>query len=176
MTGPEVSAIPKEARPYQGGAAGLVTRVVANTVDAAVVGIALGGIYLGWVAVTFLLDPRNFAWPEGNALMSVTAGLLLATTYLWLGWWIFGRTYGCHVMGLRVTGRRRPRLGPLGALARAAFCVFFPIGLFWCVISAERRSAQDIALRSAVVYDWSSRTLSEQPPRRALGRPLAPPS
>lgn len=155
-----------EARPYQGGTAGLATRLVANTVDAVLVGVVLGGLYLGWVAVIFLLNPRTFVWPEGNVLLSVAAGLAFATVYLWMGWWIFGRTYGCHVMGLRVTSRHRPKLGPLRALARAAFCVFFPIGLFWCVISRERRSVQDIVLRSSVVYDWLPHPIAD--PGRAV--------
>ena len=31
MSGPEISAIPKEARAFQGQSAGVVSRVVANT-------------------------------------------------------------------------------------------------------------------------------------------------
>ena len=57
-------------------------------------------------------------------------------------------------MGIRVAGRRGRKLGPVRALARAAFCVFFPIGFFWCVISPRRHSFQDIAVYSAVTYDW----------------------
>ena len=68
-----------------------------------------------------------------------------------------GRTYGDHIMGLRVTGRRGRRLGPLRSFGRAAFCVFFPIGLFWCVVSPERRSVQDVVLWTRVVYDWLPR-------------------
>jgi hypothetical protein len=41
------------------------------------------------------------------------------------------------------------------ALLRAAFCVFFPIGLLWCAGSRANRSVQDVVLRSSVVYDWS---------------------
>ena len=39
MTAARISTIPVEARRYQGAAAGLVTRVVAYTVDALVVGV-----------------------------------------------------------------------------------------------------------------------------------------
>ena len=49
-------------------------------------------------------------------------------------------------MGIRVARRRGRKLGPVRALARAAFCVFFPIGFFWCVISPRRHSIQDIAV------------------------------
>lgn len=153
MSEREISAVPREARPYQGASAGLVTRLIANTIDALVVGIALGATYLGFAAFVFMLDPREFEFPTAGLLLSITAALSLSTAYLALAWWLAGKTYGGHVMGLRVLGRGR-RLGPLRSLARAAFCVFFPIGLFWCVVSPERRSVQDVALWTRVVYDW----------------------
>ncbi len=106
------------------------------------------------VSAKFLLDPRTFAWPEGKALLGLTFTLLVAIGYLWLSWWLLGRSYGKHVMGIRVAGRRGRKLGPIRALGRAAFCVVFPIGFFWCVISPRRHSIQDIAVYSAVTYDW----------------------
>lgn len=154
MTGPEISAVPREARPYQGTTAGFVTRFVANVVDTIVVGLILAAGYIGLASVKFLLDPRAFVFPDVSFLVSLTAALFVATVYLWLTWWLAGRSYGGHVMGIRVTGRRRPKLGPLRALARAAFCVFFPIGFFWCLLSPHRRSIQDAVLFSSVVYDW----------------------
>ena len=162
MTGPEISPVPKEARAYQGQSAGVVSRVVANCIDAAVVGVIVAAIYLGIVSVKFLLDPLNFTWPSSHLLASLTVTLGLATFYLFLCWWLFGRSYGGHVMGLRVLGRRGRRLGPLRSLMRAAFCVFFPIGLFWCVISPERRSVQDVVLWTRVVYDWMPRPGASQ--------------
>jgi len=164
MTGAEISPVPREARAYQGAPAGIVTRVVANTIDAAVVGVVLGGCYLGFASVVFLLDPRTFTFPSTGFGALLTAALAIATGYLWLAWWLVGRTYGDHVMGIRVTGRRRPRLGPLRALGRAAFCVVFPIGLFWCLVSPKRRSIQDIAVFSSVVYDWMPRPAGQGAP------------
>lgn len=164
MTGQEISPVPREARAYQGAPAGLVTRLVANTIDAAVVAVMLGGCYVGWASLIFLLDPRSFEFPSVSFLASLTTALFLATVYLWLAWWLVGRSYGGHVMGIRVTGRHRPRLGPLRALGRAAFCVFFPIGLFWCVVSPRRHSIQDIAVFSSVVYDWMPRPAGKGAP------------
>ena len=71
-----------------------------------------------------------------------------------MGWALDGRTYGCHVLGLRVVSYRGSRMRPLGALLRAVFCVFFPIGLLWCAASRANRSVQDVVLRTSVVYDW----------------------
>jgi uncharacterized RDD family membrane protein YckC len=168
VSAPELSPVPREARPYQGTTAGVVTRSVANTIDALVVGVMVGGCYLGLVAVTFLLDPRNFTWPDGHFLAGLTFTLSLSVVYLWLSWWLLGRSYGKHVMGIRVAGRRGRKLGPLRALARAAFCVFFPIGFFWCLISPRRHSVQDIAVYSSVTYDWRPQ------PTVVAGGPVAP--
>ena len=33
-------------------------------------------------------------------------------------------------------------------------CVVFPVGLLWSAVSRERRSLQDLVVRSVVVYDW----------------------
>lgn len=179
MTGSEVSPIPKEARPYQGVTAGLVTRFVANTIDAIVVGVALVGCYLGISGFIFFLDPRTFTFPDASLLLSLTAGLFIATCYLTLAWWLVGRSYGGHVMGLRVTGRKGQRLGPLRALARAAFCVFFPIGLLWCAVSPHRRSVQDAVLGTSVVYDWSDSGTGESTPAgvsKPDGPPISPPA
>ena len=91
MTGSEISPVPREARPYQGHSAGLVTRIVANTIDALVVGVIVGAIYLGVVSFKFLLDPLSFVWPSGNLLVSLTTTLFIATAYLALGWWLLGQ-------------------------------------------------------------------------------------
>jgi len=161
----EISPIPREARPYQGESAGLVTRLVANSIDAMVIAVALGAGYLGYASFLFLLDPRQFTFPAANLLLSLTAGMGLSIAYLTLTWAFAGKTYGDHIMGLRVLGRHGRTLGPLRSLARAAFCVVFPIGLFWCVISPERRSVQDVVLWTRVVYDWMPRPAVDPAPR-----------
>lgn len=169
MSAPELSPVPKEVRAYQGETAGVVTRFVANVIDALVVGAIVGACYIGLVSVKFLLDPRSFTWPDGHFLAGLTFTLSLSVVYLWLTWWLLGRSYGKHVMGIRVAGRRGRKLGPVRALGRAAFCVFFPIGFFWCVISPRRHSVQDIAVYSAVVYDWRPHPAAAGPAAAAPG-------
>ena len=61
---------------------------------------------------------------------------------------------GDRVMGLRVVGRKGKRMRWTGAFLRAVFCTVFPIGLFWCAISRENRSLQDMVLRTSVVHHW----------------------
>jgi uncharacterized RDD family membrane protein YckC len=74
--------------------------------------------------------------------------------YLTLSWVTTGRTYGDHLLGLRVVNARNQRLRLAGAALRAAFCMFFPIGLLYAAVSRTNRSLQDIVLRTSVIYDW----------------------
>jgi uncharacterized RDD family membrane protein YckC len=78
----------------------------------------------------------------------------LLTGYFWIGWATVGRTYGDHLLGLRVVSWRGDRIRWIPALVRAAFCVVFMVGLFWTVISRQNRSIQDVVLRTSVIYDW----------------------
>jgi uncharacterized RDD family membrane protein YckC len=127
-------------------------------VDALVVaGLLLLG-YAGLNVLRFLVDPRGFQFTEASPLLSLTTATVLAVVYLAAAWAVTGRTYGCHVMGLRVVGRRGHRVRAIVALARAVLYVAFPIGLVWCAGSRTHRSLQDVVLGTSVVYDWMPRT------------------
>ena len=56
-----VDPIPREARPFQGHRAGLMTRIAAAAIDFGIVIIALAVCYLGVSAFLFLLNPRSLA-------------------------------------------------------------------------------------------------------------------
>lgn len=153
-----ISPLPRDARPYQGRRAGLVTRFVAAMIDSVVVTAAMLVSYAGLAGLRFLVDPRNFSMPDGAFLQSVALWMGLLVVYLTVAWWVSGRTYGNLVMGLRVVGYRGEKLGFVGALLRALAYAVFPIGLVWCAISSENRSLQDAVLRTSVIYDWQPRT------------------
>ncbi len=157
MNDTELSLVPLEARPYQGAPAGIITRVAANSVDALVVVLAVAGTYAGVVALTFVLDPRGFELPDPSFLVFVVGYLALLVVYLTAAWWVSGRTFGDHLMGIRVVTGTRSRLRLLQACARALVCAFFPIGLVWCVVDRDRRALHDLLLRTSVVYDWLPR-------------------
>ena len=156
-----ISPVPREARPFQGQKAGLVTRLIANAVDALTVSVAVLALHVGFNALMFLASPRHFEFATVSVLLSVTTVLLAMVIYMTVAWSITGRTYGDHVMGLRVVGRRGDRVWPPTALIRAALCVGFPIGLLWCGVSASRRSVQDVVLRTSVIYDWRPRRVNK---------------
>ena len=155
-----VDPIPNEARAFQGRRAGLVTRVAAACIDLGVVVIALIAVYLGVVVVVFLVPPGGFEMPVPPLWLDLVAGPGTMTLYLAVSWHGDGRTYGCHVMGLRVVDRhgQNPNIGT--ALLRAAFNVAFPLGIAWVVVSRQNRSVQDLVLRTSVIYDWDVRPRS----------------
>jgi uncharacterized RDD family membrane protein YckC len=156
MTIDPTKAIPPEARAFQGTRAGIVTRVLANSVDFVVIVVAVALSYGGWVALQFLVDPTRFSFskPQFFILLIVGAGYMI--TYLTIAWATTGRTYGAHLLGLRVVNVRGRKLHWVGAALRAVFCTTVPIGLFWAVVSNQNRSVQDVVLRTSVIYDWST--------------------
>jgi uncharacterized RDD family membrane protein YckC len=162
-----ISPIPREARPYQGQRAGVVTRMSAAVIDALVVAAAL---LLGYVAIAglrFMIDPSTFSFPRSPWLLNLTVAFVVTLVYLIVGWTVGGRSYGALVMGLRVTGPRGRRLRLPGAFVRALACVLFPVGLLWCAVNPQNRSLQDVLLRTSVVYDWQPARMSVrsgQPP------------
>jgi uncharacterized RDD family membrane protein YckC len=149
-----ISPVPREARPYQGERAGLVTRLIAATVDALTVVAALVATYAGVNLALFIMSPRSFEFTGASILASVTTALVACVVYLATAWSLTGRTYGDHVMGLRVVNGLGGRVRAPTSLVRAVFCVAFPIGLLWCAVSPSRSSIQDVVLRTSVIYDW----------------------
>jgi len=162
VTEPQLSIIPVEARPYQGVAAGVATRLLAGMIDTLVVAGSMLAGYAGYLAVRFVISPRKFQVPDASLLLSGSAFLGVAIVYLTASWWISGRTVGNHVMGVRVVAGGRS-LRPTRAFVRAVFCAVFPVGLFWCAVSPRGRSVQDLVLRTTVVYDWRPRATNRGP-------------
>jgi len=158
-----VDPIPREARPFQGHRAGLVSRTAAVAIDLGIVIVALGVCYLGLTAFLFLYDPRNFTAPTPSPWLVYAVGCLLLIVYLTVTWRGSGRTYGNHVMGLRVVNRKGRPLNLLVSLVRAVLYVIFPIGLLWVLVSGHNRSLQDLVVRTSVIYDWKVRPVPQPP-------------
>ena len=147
-------AAPRALSGPQHRPAGIVTRVAAMGVDIAMVVVLGSVIYAAVAGVRLIWTPTSFTWPTPSFGVITATELGLAVLYLTASWAMTGRSYGSSLLGLRLlTFRRRIPGWPL-AFVRAVFCVFFPIGLFWVVLSPARRSLQDVVLRTVVVYDW----------------------
>ena len=150
----QLSVVPVQAQPAQGHPAGLVTRSIAAAVDGLVVAVVLVATWIGWNALRFLLNPRDFAFADTRVLLGFAAGWALSVLYLTAAWALTGRTYGCHVMGLRVVDRRGGRLRLWVSLLRAVLYTTVPIGLLWSARGGAHASLQDVVVGSRVVYAW----------------------
>ncbi len=156
-----VDPVPREARPYQGKRAGIVSRTAANIIDVVIVVVVVLSVWLGWAGLRFLFDPRGFEMPSLPPGYLVVVGYVTFALYLAVAWATSGRTFGGGLLGLRVVNYKGERLRPAGALVRGAFCAIFPLGLLWVVVSGANRSVQDVVLRTSAIYDWDVR----RPPR-----------
>lgn len=157
MTDDELSMLPVPARRFQGEPAGLATRLAASTVDAVTVGALLVGAYGGYLAARVVVSPRSFEPPNVPLAVTLVAYFTGVVLYLTACWWIVGHTAGERLMGLRVVPVAGGSLRPTRAFLRAAACVGLPAGLLWCAVDRRRRSAQDLVLRTQVVYHWLPR-------------------
>jgi len=155
-----IDTVPRPARAHQGRPAGVVTRLLANAIDFGLLLVALGSTYAAWAAWRFLRDGSRFRFPTVPSGVAYLVGSIALAAYLTASWVATGRTRGDHIMGLRVVDDSGRPLGRPRALVRAALCVLFPVGLFWAVLSKRNRSLQDLAVRSAVIYDWRERSSS----------------
>ena len=150
----QISPVPPEARPYQGQRAGIVSRCLANVIDFLVVIAVLGGAYLAYCGVAFIIHPSAFRFPiPPRGLTFGVAGAVLVLYFAGC-WASTGRTYGDQVLGLRVVDRKGYLLRPWMAFIRAVFCTVFLAGILWVAVSRRRRSIQDLVLRTSVIYDW----------------------
>ena len=152
--GPQINPIPVKARGFQGLRAGVVSRSMAGGIDYLVVIAATLGTYVGIVVLLFLLDPRDFKPPTWKFGEFLILGFGYMVVYLTLSFATTGRTLGGRVMGLRVVGRKGSKMRWIPAALRGGFCTVFPVGLFWCALSRENRSVQDIVLRTSVIHEW----------------------
>lgn len=137
----------------QGARAGLVTRSLANVADLALVVLLVAGGYAAVAAIRFLLGPTSFRFPAPHWAALLLVGLGVQVLYFAVTWAVVGATYGDRLMGLRVTDDRGARLGWGRCAVRAVLCGLVPVGLLWVLVSGENRSAQDVLLRTSVVYD-----------------------
>lgn len=132
--------------------AGVVSRGVAAVIDLIMVGIVLAAIYLGLILTRLMFHPAAFRAPTMGAVFSTAVLFVVAVGYLTACWAVSGCTVGSVTMGLRVTGRHGHRVSPVVALLRAVAYVLLPVGLLWAAVDRHRRSLQDIAFGTRVVY------------------------
>jgi uncharacterized RDD family membrane protein YckC len=154
MTPADRVTIPHPARAFQGRPAGLVTRVAAALVDAALIAVAVAALYSGAIGIRFAISPTSFTLSGNPSWALIPLSIVVTIAYLTESWGSSGRTYGNALMGIRVVSRSGQRIKVPRALLRAALCTMFPIGLLWVAVSRSNRSLQDLLIGTKVIYDW----------------------
>ena len=149
-----LTAVPPEARPYQGQRAGMISRLLASAIDLVAVAGIIGAGYLAVSAVMFLWSPSKFHFPSLDRTWLLAAGGAVLFCYLSASWVVTGKTLGNRLLGLRVVNYQGEALRVPGAAIRAALCVVFPIGIFYVAVSRDNRSVADVVLRTSVIYAW----------------------
>lgn len=147
--------VPPVARGYQGHRAGIVTRFAAAVIDFLVLVGLVAALYGVVIGTAFIIRPGRTKWPDWFGWSLPGVAFVLGVLYLALSWSATGRSRGAAVLGLRVVNRHGERPGLLLATVRAAFYIVFPIGLFLCIFTRQKRSLQDVVLRTSVIYDWN---------------------
>ena len=144
------------ARAMRGRRAGLITRLIADAIDLAIVAALLFGALVAAGVVMYMLGDGRFRLPHGGPLLTAIAYPVTEIAYLSFMWGSRGRSFGKDLLGLRVLQGDGRRLRPLRSLGRAVFVTFLGgPSLLWVAVSRRNLAVHDIVLRTAVVYDWS---------------------
>lgn len=147
---------------------GPLTRFLAVVIDSAVISFGLTLILAGIVFVMGLVAPE-LSLPESSGLFYGITLLVFSFLYLWVSYAVFGKTIGKSIMGLRVVSSdghvaMAPRQPLVRVLAYPLSFLLLGIGLLGVVFNPNRQAWHDRLARTAVVYDWGSRTATMPTP------------
>lgn len=163
----------------RGTPAGFVTRFAAYAVDAVVIVglLSISTFVINAIGMLTFGDREALELPEGYVVTLGSVGMV-ALVYLTLGWWLFGRTIGKLIMGVRVVNIAGQRPSFTMALVRALMygvsAILF-LGFLWIALTPARRGWHDRVARTWVVYDWDAhrRTYYDDDPLPPLDTEIA---
>ena len=88
--------------------------------------------------------------------------LVIVLTLAWSG---SGRTLGNAAIGLRVLTDSGNQPSWRRALLRAVVVVYIPlISMLWILVSRKNAGLHDLVCRTAVIYDWGARPVTQSRP------------
>jgi uncharacterized RDD family membrane protein YckC len=157
----------------QGQYAGLVTRLVAFTIDIVIVNVTVLAA-TGLTALLFGFFSSAFnPFPAGSeeafvrigtlvtGAVSVATMLVMLWLYPSLFWMITGQTIGKRIMGLRVVRMDGSRLtfwqGILRVLGYWLSALPLFLGFAWALFSDQRRAWHDYLANTCVIYSWEAK-------------------
>jgi uncharacterized RDD family membrane protein YckC len=148
--------------------AGPLTRLIAVMVDTAVVSFGFTLIVAGLVFVIRLFAPE-FEVPESSGILYGVSLLVWSFLYLWISYAVFGKTIGKMMLGVRVVSSDgqvvlKGTQPLIRVLTYPISFILFGIGLLGIIFNPQRQAWHDRFAKTAVVYDWGSRTATMPTP------------
>lgn len=148
--------------------AGPLTRLVAVIFDSIIATFAFTLIVAGLVFVIQLFAPR-FELPETTGLWYGIFLVIWLFLYLWISYTVFGKTIGKAILGARVVssdGDVVLRGGQtfIRVISYPLSFILFGVGLLGVVFNPNRQAWHDRLAKTAVVYDWGTRTATMPTP------------
>lgn len=148
--------------------AGPLTRLLAVMLDSFIVTFGFTLLVAGLVFVIRLFVPE-FEVPEGSGTYYGIGLSVWGFFYLWISYAVFGKTLGKMVLGVRVVSSdgRVVLKGSqpfLRVLTYPLSFVVFGIGMLGVIFNPQRQAWHDRFAKTAVVYDWGSRTATMPTP------------
>lgn len=133
--------------------AGLVSRLAALTVDAALLAVAVSMIVSGLPVVWETLTGTTPGWVQGTAGV---VGALLPVVYFAGCWWMTGQTVGGLLLGTVVRRSDGRHLGVVRAALRSLVGLLLPvlwlIGMISVLWDGRRRALHDRLFGTVVLY------------------------
>jgi uncharacterized RDD family membrane protein YckC len=147
----------------KGQYAGFISRLVADSIDLAIITVSL--VATGWLISTAnrLVNALNVdqSFPQLRALFLGAGALIFTAAYFVLFWAAIGQTPGKILLGVRVVSQNGGRISFLQAMVRYLGYLLSALALFlgfgWILIDNRRQGWHDKLARTFVVYDWDAR-------------------
>jgi uncharacterized RDD family membrane protein YckC len=166
------------ARAMRGVRTGLISRLIADAIDLAIVALLLfAGLFAAGV-VMYMLGDGRFRLPRGGPLLTAIAYPAIEIVYLSYMWGSRGKSFGKELLGLRVLQKEGHVLRPVRAFGRAVFVTFLGgPSLLWVPFSRRNAAVHDLVLQTEVVHDWANvAAVSEATPVPVEALPATPES
>jgi uncharacterized RDD family membrane protein YckC len=145
------------ARAMRGVRTGLISRLIADAIDLAIVALLLFGALFAAGVVMYMLGDGRFRLPRIGPLVTAIAYPAVEIVYLSYMWGSRGKSFGKELLGLRVLQKEGHVLRPVRAFGRAVFVTFLGgPSLLWVPISRRNAAVHDLVLQTEVVHDWSN--------------------
>jgi uncharacterized RDD family membrane protein YckC len=157
------------ARKMRGVRAGLISRLMADAIDLAIVALLLFGALVAAGVVMYMLGDGRFRLPDVDPLFTAIAYPVIEIIYLSYMWGSRGKSFGKDLLGVRVLQKNGYVLRPVRAFGRAVFVTFLGgPSLLWVPFSRRNAAVHDLALQTEVVHDWANLPAPEPEPEPTL--------